>query len=206
MSTLDFLEQWTLPPNLEQQFSNDLSARRVLWFGLEHLYDTVASCERIYADHFASNKGEPSAEAVNSILLARCAFDWYSVSACNFVSLVGWIANKAGLTKEPHDQYLKKVLPELRIHRHKMAAHYSRHSPKNDSYALQVASTMLFSLPWVNGHFVANAMKVAVRRQGVSSDSSELVPWSLVEVHDRLRSRYATSKHPERGQPESSGS
>ena len=193
MHRLDNIEDWTLPPVQESRFSNDLSAGRVVWFGLEHLYQNVLTCEQDYAKQFGSPTECRSPEPRQAALLARCTFDWYAVSACNLVSLIGWIANQAGLTEEDHKRYLTRVLPAVEIHRNKIAAHFSRHSPKNDSYALQQASTMLFSLPWVNGHFVANAWKLGIRRKGVASDSSVLVPWSVVEIHKTLRRRYAAS-------------
>lgn len=191
MHRLDDIENWTLTPDQESRFSNDLSALSVVWFGLEHLYETVLSCEQVYAKSLVSFAEGRLQESLQAALLARCAFDWYAVSACNLVSLKGWIANQAGLTTEGHKQYLRRVLPAVETHRNKIAAHYSRHSPRNDAHALQLASTMFFSLPLVNGHFVANTYKLAVRRKGVPSDSSALVPWSVVETHETLRKRYA---------------
>ena len=193
MHRLDDIEDWTLASEQQSRFANDLSAISVAWFGLEHLYETVLSCEHAYAKQFGSSTEGRSQETIRAAVLARCAFDWYAVSSCNLASLIGWIANQAGLATEGHKQYLTRVLPAVEVHRNKIAAHYSRHSPSNDGDALQVASTMLFSLPWVNGHFVANAMKVMLRRNGVSSDSSDLVRLSFLETHEMLRTRYARS-------------
>lgn len=190
MHTLDTVEGWALAPEEALKYQNDLSALQVVWFGLEHLYSTVLECEQAAAQQFLPGGQFRSPEAVHAQRLARCAFDWYAVSACNLVALVGWIANQTGLTTDNHKQYLKRVLPAVEVHRNKIAAHYSRHSPKQDGDALQQASTMFFSLPQVNGRFVANAYTLAIRRKGQSSDSSELLPWSVVEIHDALRKRY----------------
>jgi len=191
MHVLDAIDGWMLPPDLQSKYHNDLAALSVVWFGLEHLYSTVLNCERAVADQFRPGGQFRSPEAVQGQVLARCAFDWYAVSGCNFVSLIGWIAKQAGLTTDEHQQYLRRVLPAVKIHRDKIAAHYSRHSPKDDSEALQRASTMWFSLTQVNGRLVANAKTLSVRRKGVSSNSAALLPWSVVDTHEELRKRYA---------------
>ena len=191
MHRLDNIEGWTLTPEQGSKYHNDIAALNVVWFGLEHLYSTVLQCQQRAAKQFSPGREFRSSEVVRAQLLARCAFDWYAVSACNFVSLIGWIAKHAGLTTEEHKQYLTRVLPAIEIHRNKIAAHYSRHSPRKDAHALQLASTMFFSLPQVNGRFVANAYTLSISRKGVSSDSSALLPWSVVDTHDELRKRYS---------------
>ena len=184
---LDKVDNLALPHEIAAgRFANDLSTLNVTWYGLEHLYETVKDAEAAYcaapfgADPVASNKK----------LLARCVFDWYAVSSCNFVRLIGWMACQAGITQEKPADYVSRILPAITVHRHKIAAHYSRHSPDKDGDALQQASTMLFSLSVVNGRFFANHWRLAVRRNGIASDSSALIPWSLVEVHEQLRKRY----------------
>ena len=130
MYTLDRIEGWTLTPDQALKYHNDIAALNVVWFGLEHLYSTVLECEQAAAKQFLPNGQFRSHEAVQAQLLARCALDWYAVSACNFVALVGWIANDAGHTTEQHKAYVARVLPAVEMHRHKIAAHYSRHSPR----------------------------------------------------------------------------
>ncbi len=196
MRRLDAIEDWTLATGDVPRFHDEFCTLEVVWFGLEHLYDTVLSSEQTYASHpVSSGEGLP-AEAEKAAFLARCAFDWYAVSACNLVSLIGWIAKEAGLTAEGHGKYLRRVLPAVVIHRNKVAAHYSRHSPKSDPEALRVASTMPVVLPVVNGHFVVNAYTLSLRRNGVTSDSSALRSWSVIQAHESLQSRYAVLPAP----------
>ena len=191
MHRLDNIEDWTLTPEQRSKYHNDICALNVVWFGLEHLYATVLKCEQAVRNSSVPRTQKRLPEEDKAQILARCAFDWYAVSACNFVSLIGWIAKQVGLTTEEHKQYLTRVLPAVEIHRNKIAAHYSRHSPRKDGHALQLASTMFFSLPQVNGRFVANAYMLSISRKGVSSDSAALLPWSVVETHDELRKRYS---------------
>lgn len=196
MLVLDNIEGWTLTPEQASKYHNDLNALSVLWFGLEHLYAEVLKCERSLSQQHMTMSVESEQKAAGSKVLARCVFDWYAVSSCNFVSLVGWMANQAGLTTGNQRTYVTRVLPAVEIHRNKIAAHFSRHSPMNDSEALQRASTMWFSVAQVNGRFVANALTFRMQKGGVSSDSSELRPWSVVEVHEALRERYAIKTQP----------
>lgn len=190
MGAIDRVEKWNLSPEHESKFHSDLVAMSVLWFGLEHLYGVVAGAEQDVSTLRMTLTEESEAQARRIKVLARCAFDWYAVSACNLAALVAWMAAEAGLTTENQKSYVMRILPPVDIHRNKVAAHFSRHSPRKDQEALQRASTMWFSLSELNGRFFANTLVYRIGRGAATSDSTELKPWSLVEVHEALRQRY----------------
>lgn len=192
---LDAIKQWKLNSDQKSSFKHDLEKLGVDWFGLDHLYQTVLRCEGIYANGVVSTTGRLSPEASRAAMFARCAFDWYSVSVYNYVSLTGWIAHEAGLTTEQFSKYRDDVLPVIKIHRNKIGAHYSRHTPHKDGVADQMASTMYNDVAFDGRHFVVNSWIVAVI--GAKSSKSTLERWSLAETHERLRERYGVALLPQ---------
>jgi len=62
MRRLDIIENWELTPDQESRFHNDLAALSVVWFGLEHLNETVRSCEEDYAKYALALLRQASAD------------------------------------------------------------------------------------------------------------------------------------------------
>lgn len=134
-------------------------------------------------------------DGVPSIVLQRlaCFFDWYSVSACNFVLLTGWLLQEASaLPLKDAYEYRKQVLPDVLTHRNKIGAHPSRLFPQTDGQATQEASNYR-QLALVNDRFFANYMMFVRRSGNEKSDSRDLKPWSLTETHERMRSQFVVA-------------
>ena len=55
--------------------------------------------------------------------LIACSFHWYATSACNLVRLVGWLGQEQNSKKA--DAYVGRVIPNVRIWRNKVAAHFA---------------------------------------------------------------------------------
>jgi len=61
--------------------------------------------------------------------LLSCAFQWYAISAYNYVRLVGWLAIR---NPKLLGEYINKVIPTITEYRHKIAAHFAITIPKDD--------------------------------------------------------------------------
>jgi hypothetical protein len=153
---IDDLEPLECGSSALEQYSNDFRAIRDLWYGLEWLrfyVDELEKAERL--DPMEELSGRPvRLPFVDPRPPVGSCFDWYAVSACNLVSLIGWIAQKCGATTDSPDAYLKRVTPDVLVYRNKIAAHTSRVKPRGprgveDGLAIQEISTMrLFSKVW----------------------------------------------------------
>ena len=135
-------------------------------------------------------------ESMNPII--PCAFHWFSTSTVNFVRLVGllkiltinsWkttdiVANKQTIKSEC-DNYVKSVIPDLRIWRNKVSAHFSPTDPYNsDNFGTLEQSIMN------NVCFQENRFRVNVGLLTINGETSELPCWSVTETYEQLASRY----------------
>ena len=83
-----------------------------------------------------------------------CAFQWYAVSAYNYVRLIAWLSTKdSAFTKD----YLKRVIPRVTEYRHKVAAHFAITAPRDDNEADMIASIMT-NIVYAHGYLRAGAM------------------------------------------------
>ncbi|MEW6252135.1 MAG: hypothetical protein AB1716_15965 [Planctomycetota bacterium] len=197
---LDNLVGLALSPEQATVFHNDLHARVTLWIGLDLLYRATRRLENTLRPDFPNGCVEVVWGNIPGIplqLLARtaCYFDWYSVSAANFVGLTGWIAQTAGLTTVSANEYRRSVIPLVLKHRNKVGAHFSRFKPEEDGRALQEASTFR-QLGLVNGRFWANYMYFTHRAAGTTTNSRDLPPWCLSATHEELQGRYGEPPAP----------
>jgi len=184
---LDHIDNLELPDQLVRKHHNDLVQLRVLAEGLHYLNSMVTGIVEGARVAWAKNPNALPRNVAPQALI-RCAFDWYAVSACNFIRLVGWLAHEADNTcPEPHE-YVKKVIPAVLTYRNKVAAHFAKASPGRDGAATLVAST-LPSLSWINGIPTVGAFRVTIRRQGHLTQSEDW-QWSLMQTHRELLPRY----------------
>lgn len=122
-----------------------------------------------------------------------CAFQWYAVSACNYVQLVGWL--KTGSTPGAK-AYVKGVIPRLVQYRHKVAAHPAVTEPRGDNEADLVAS-VLTQVIYAHGRFLAGALTLEVKSGKDWTRASGDNNWSLTLAHERLSKRYWPNGPPE---------
>ncbi len=221
-TTLDRFEEISVPGDVFRNPSNEYWALLYLWHGLEFLYHQAVRCDNIAREAINLPEGtdlvaggnHPVFERVPKTLLTS-AYHWYAVSACQYVRLVGAIAFRED-QKLPEDQrrgrsaasdYVESVIPEVKAFRDKVAAHFAWATRnKNDNDAERVVS-ILPSVAFAGRSFQVMTFQVGTRRNGKVSDSSAITPWSIPEVHERLRKRYwpqvtATEVQPQRGDGE----
>lgn len=197
-TVLDHLDHIQVPGKVFEQSVNEYWALLYLWEGLEFLYRQVKACdERVKQKVNPDGQNEilitgnhPHLQGIPNSLLT-CAFHWYAISACQYVRTVGTIAYRQDNKRQQALDYLKKVIPEVRVYRDKVAAHFSwnsKHPEDNDAERLLSAMPQL---GFRNDSFFVGSLTVALSKGGKKSNSGKIKPWSLCKVHEQLRERYS---------------
>jgi hypothetical protein len=122
--------------------------------------------------------------------LLTCAFHWYAASACHLVKLIGWLHQQVDAAAPDPEDYLKVVLPEVRVWRNKIAAHLARHRPKDEDTEAEGAASVLAPIGFENGALHATADTLGRTQVGGLRTSKAIRPWSLTKVHLGLLARY----------------
>jgi len=194
---LDYEEDIRVPGRVFENPANEYWALLSLRAGLFFLNRQVSRCEQT-ARMQLNPEGNLKVKALFNvpqpanfpIELLTCAFQWYAISACQYVRIVGAIANRQDSSRWPRDEYAKKIIPEVVAYRNKVAAHYAW-STKNrkDNDAERLAS-IIPQISYINDRFIAAGNVVALKKGGKTSCSTAIVPWSVTKVHARLCQRY----------------
>jgi hypothetical protein len=122
--------------------------------------------------------------------LLTCAFYWYAISACQYVRTVGAIGFRPDSTRPDPLVYVEKVIPEVKVFRDKVAAHFAGTTKnKQDNEAERLAS-LLPPLTFEDDSWYVGAMTLGLSGGGKVSTSEAIKPWSLCRVHEELRKRY----------------
>lgn len=179
-----------------EQDAMALRTLQVLAHGLSHLYHCVRGVELQVADRLGTQNGPDQrafvygdSEELNGVPLdlVECAFRWYSVSLCDFVRAVVFLGK---LDDQSREQYSIDVAGPVQTYRDKVAAHtvgFTRNRRDNDAErSISPCST----LAWNGDRFEIGTFSIRVCRGDKTSDSGAMQPWSLTEVHLRLRVRY----------------
>ena len=130
---IDYVEQLEISDKEVARHLNELRYLECLATGLNHLYSQVSEIECRIRQTLPENQtnyllgNAPQLNEVPQDLVA-CFFHWYSVTACNYVQLVGWLGNGGDTGKAK--SYLNKVLPEVSLWRNKVGAHFALVDPK----------------------------------------------------------------------------
>ena len=109
---IDYVDNLELSDEAAEQYFNELRSLDYLSTGLNFLNAQVQRIESEFRGSLDSDGmvrmfgNAPQLEGMSQNLVA-CAFHWYSVTACNYVKLVGWLANEGDATKAA--EYLKHV-------------------------------------------------------------------------------------------------
>ncbi len=194
---LDHIDEIEVPGDVFRPPANEYWALVYLRKGLEFLAQQVDQCETIVRNQIGSPPNTKLCSFGNlpefSDLpkgLLTCSFQWYSISACQYVRTVGAIAKSNDTTRlKPHD-YLETVIPEVKVFRDKVAAHFvwaSRNKKDNDAERLL---SKIPNLVWSDGHFFVSGWSASLHKTGRGSVSADWIPWSVSIVHRRLCDRY----------------
>ena len=191
MVILDHIKKLGVSDGELAKNSNIMRMRNVLGAGLGFLYAQVSGLEAVERAQEDPNLvtmtmlWEPRTGFPLSLLV--CYFHWYSVSASSYVDLM------AGLLGLPVKDYRAEVIPGLRTYRDKVGAHpVGILDDKRDNRSEKDLSVVPH-LSFVNGKICANYMMLQTSASGLTTDTSNMKPWSLTEQHEELVKRYGTS-------------
>lgn len=210
---LDCVNKVDFPDDMVAKYGNEFQLLGNLWQGLNWLYEYAKRIEKKAIEQikngsvlqsmppevrkvfegkdirYVSAGNDPSFDWLNKGML-YCLFQWYSVSACNYVELVGWLCQQEKLQNRTPRQYVDSVIPNVLWFRDKIAAHFARaRQDSRDTEADRVVS-VLYQVGYDDGRFCAPIWKISLRRKGMKSKSSSEVPWSITETHEALIQRY----------------
>lgn len=190
---LDNVMKTGIPEAKRSTYGNELVSLSYLAQGLNYLNMQVLRIEEgvlrnidptkrmiIYGNH-------PTLRPIPQGLVAS-AFHWYAVSACNFVRLVGWLIHDEDCREA--QQYVKAVMPPVKMWRDKVGAHFARVKPEKRDSLADLTSSVMFPIAFDDTAFWTGSFNRAVRRSGQSSSSRTDMRWSLTDTHRQLSERY----------------
>lgn len=188
---LDHEEKWEIEQHHVQQLTNEINSLANLMQGMDLLAYQVQKCEVVMHERldptlkYSISGNSPQLEGI-SIVLLQCFFDWYAVSACKYVKLIGKIAVYHNITNERADDYMKRIIPNIIMYRDKIGSKfcYTSHN-KQDNTAEKIFSVMP-QLTFEDNTFVVGAWKFATR----GSNTQSIKSWSITETHNMLKKRY----------------
>ena len=197
---IDHIDKLDLSEDQFDLYHNELGALERLNSGLNYLYHQIKPLEDEVAARLGPGEHQipvnhPAFEGIPMNLIA-CSFHWYSVSACDYVRLVGWMTHEEDKTKSV--KYLKRVLPEVRQWRNKVGAHFTRSSPMPEDNAADRQLSVMNPIDYDSGSFHAGSAVFAIispsAEDSVISNSKQSMMWSLTETHKTLAARYWPEK------------
>ena len=193
---IDHTDKLELSEEETERYYHESNLLNTLATGLDFLNRQVANLEGEARDRLNANDdlvvsfgNDPRLKGIPRRLIS-CTFRWYSVTACDYVRIIGWLVN-GGNTKKASD-YLDSVIPQVRIWRNKVGAHSAFTDPKGDDTP---ANLFVSSIPWdigfVDDAFVAGSITVSLGSDDGGSTSRQDMEWSLTRIHRQLACRYA---------------
>ena len=196
-TTLDHVDNITVPGNVFDAPSNEYWALMYLRDGMEFLYRRAVECDRAAKQELNPDDdrivyafgNHPGLRAISTSLLTN-AFQWYAISACQYVLTVGAIAKKQDPERPKAKKYVEQVIPAVFMYRNKVAAHFVWSLDDNRDNEAEKLASIIPQISFINDSFHTASFTTFVRSGGKPSDSSKLQEWSLCKVHETLRARY----------------
>lgn len=196
MATLDYIENIEVEGDPFSEPANEYYALLCLKSGMNYLYRFAKKCDEVCLSQLDPKKqifffgNFPEIKGIPNQLLS-CAFQWYSVSACQYVRTVGTIAYIQDNHRKKPPEYVESVIPEVLTYRDKVGAHFAWYSGHNsqDNDAERLAS-IIPQTSFYKDSFHVGALTVSMKRSGKGSSSKKIPPWSIVKIHERLQERY----------------
>ncbi len=199
---IDHIDKIELPDDMARLHYNELRSLDYLATGLNFLYKQVQGLEVRITEGVEKDKqvfffgNSPQLKGIPQDLVA-CAFHWYAVTVCNYVKMVGWLANGGDSTKAV--DYLKQVIPPIKLWRDKVGAHFARTSPRKDDTPADLAKSVMFPISFDDDAFYAGSLTIGMTISGKKSTSRRDMRWSLTHTHRCLIPRYWPPKRTPKG-------
>jgi len=190
---IDYIENFRLPDDKAKTQFNELRSLDYLATGLWFLYEQVQGVEAKIIEGLPKGKrvsmfgDAPEMQGINQDLVA-CAFHWYAVTVCNYVKMVGWLANDGDSKKTL--EYIKHVIPAVYIWRNKVAAHFAKFAPRKEDNPADLAKSVMFPISFDDNAFYVSSWTLTLGISGKSHTSRQDMRWSLTHIHRELVPRY----------------
>jgi len=197
MVKIDYIDNLELTDDEAKMHYNELLSLSYLAKGLEFLYKQVGKLEAQIAANLGKNikvsmfGNAPQLKGIPQDLVA-CAFHWYAVTICNYVKMVSWLVYSEDSTKAT--DYLKQVVPPVKLWRDKVGAHFARISPRKDDTPADLAKSVIFPISFDDDAFYTGSWRLTLSKGGKSSTSRQDMRWSLTHTHRNLIPRYWPSE------------
>ncbi|RKY06559.1 MAG: hypothetical protein DRP56_07200 [Planctomycetota bacterium] len=162
--------------------------------GLNYLNHQVISIEKEAFGHIPDNInysafGNIPEVPAPALSLVSCAFQWYAVSACNYVWLVGWLLEQQNIISESPKEYAERIMPKVVLYRHKIAAHLASVFPKNDDNKADRLGVLL-PLSVKDRRFYVGGFNITIKHHSKVDSNQHDYHWALTETHEELSQRY----------------
>jgi len=196
-TVLDYIDQIKVPGDVFKEPANEYWALVCLSEGLRFLARQVVQCETTVQKRLNSGGtirvfsygNLPEFRGLPMGLLT-CVFQWYAISACQYVRTVGMIAKSQCPDSPGPLAYVNEVIPDVKVFRDKVAAHFAwSTSNRKDNDAERMAS-ILPNLAWVDNRFAIGGWSVYLPKGNGVFESGEIPSWSVSAVHGGLCERY----------------
>jgi hypothetical protein len=204
---LDHIDGIEVPGLVFKEPANEYWQLSRLWHGMAFLYEQVARLDAVILErvneetrkrfgkgrscHKIALFGNHSALADLPIALIECSFDWYAITACQFVRLIGEIGHRQNPTQHARGkEYAQKVIPAVCAYRDKVAAHFAWVTQNDRDNAAERLVSVIPQLSFVDDTLMVSVLTMYRRSGAKTSDSENIKPWSLRKTHEALIQRY----------------
>lgn len=210
---LDYKDNLDMPETIQKNVFNELQTLRNIWQGMCYLNRWTMEIERKANEKvsdgsvfqsmplevrkafegkkvrcFASGN-TPGFEWLDKGLIYSL-FQWYSVSACNFVLLVGYLRKQVNPEHGTPKSYRNNVIPTLVWFRDNIAAHPVRACNDKRDNEVDRISSVLYPIAFDKERFYAPAWKLTIGQNGRQTKGTNPGQWSITETHEILYNRY----------------
>jgi hypothetical protein len=208
---IGIIDKIELPDEIKSRSFNELQTLDNLWKGMCFIYKLVRELERKTNEKicdgtvlqnippearkglegkdikYVSCGNDPFLSWIDKGLLYSL-FQWYAISACNYVRLLGYLIKLAKPENQTPNKYVEKVIPEVKWFRDKIAAHHSRASDdKRDNEADRIAS-VYYQVGFNGERFHAPSWWITTSYKGEKITSTNKSSWSITETHEKIAS------------------
>lgn len=209
---LDHVDGLKLHDKEVERYFNELRSLRYLSTGLNFLNNQIQELEADIIARIPEGQNAfgnaPELEGIPQDI-AACAFHWYSVTACNFVKLVGWLSHEGD--SDNARRYLQRVIPKVYVWRNKVGAHFARIDPRKEDSPADLAASVTFPVGFENGALHTSPFRLmiasgkpkptphgvpewrwrhlAMSGRQITSSRGDM-KWSLTDTHRQLALRY----------------
>ena len=194
---LDHINNIVIPRNVFESPVNEYCALLCLKTGLFFINNYVLNIEKIVIDRLKSKNITrvfswgpwPEFEGISFDILT-CFFHWYAVSACQYVRTIGTIAYLQDNTCSLPPEYVRSVIPEVLTFRDKVAAHFAWSTIHSQDNEAERIASIIPPVSFNDDAFFVGTWIMSLRKNGKSTNSSTIKPWSITKVHRQLCERY----------------